>query len=99
LKRHATHLVPAKWRDPYDRVSDIAFTDGLDRDRGVGRILMSAEIIRFNLRFNRRRAPLCLPAIAFRSAAEADDLSMDHVDTAPCDHVWPDQTAPATTET
>jgi hypothetical protein len=50
---------------------------------------VSAEIIRFMRRPNRRRAPTDFPTIAFRSAAAPDDLSMDHVDTAPYEYGAP----------
>ena len=50
---------------------------------------MSAEIIQFIPRPNRDRGPTDVPSIAFRSAARPDDLTMDHVDTAPCEILWP----------
>ncbi len=60
---------------------------------------MSAEIIRFIRGPKRHRELSDFPTIAFRSAARADDLAMDHADTAPCEYVPPDETAPTSTET
>ena len=48
---------------------------------------MSAKIIAFVPRRNRKREPMHLPLATFRSALRPDDLSMDHVDTAPCEYV------------
>jgi len=62
---------------------------GMARDRGLGGIFMSAEIIRFIARPDRNRGPTDFPTIAFRSATGPDDLTMDHVDTAACEVVWP----------
>ena len=47
---------------------------------------MSAEIIPFVPRHRRKRDPAYFP----EPAAMADDLVMDHVDTSPCEYVWPD---------
>jgi len=62
---------------------------GMARDRGLGGIFVSAEIIRFIARPDRNRGPTDFPTIAFRSATGPDDLTMDHVDTAACEVVWP----------
>jgi hypothetical protein len=69
----------------HDRVFDIARACGLDRYRGVGGICMSADIIQFVSRSRHERAAPEFPAIAFRSAPRPDDLTMDHVDTSPCE--------------
>jgi hypothetical protein len=45
---------------------------------------VSAEIIRFMPQPNHHREQTDFPAIAFRSAAQ-------HVDTSPCEYVWPDE--------
>ena len=47
---------------------------------------MSAEIVQFIPRENRRSRPNDV-ATEFRSAIGPDDLTMDHVDTAPCEYV------------
>jgi hypothetical protein len=47
---------------------------------------MSADIIRFIPRPDTARERTDFPTIAFRSAVKPDDLVMDHVDTAPCEH-------------
>jgi hypothetical protein len=52
-------------------------------------MLMSAEIIQFIPRPNHHREQTDFPTIAFRSATGPDDLTMDHVDTAACEVVWP----------
>ena len=67
------------------------------RHRLVGGIVVSAEIIQFIPRPKWRRqsadgsiadfSSTDFPTIAFRSVRRADDLVMDHVDTAPCDYV------------
>jgi hypothetical protein len=75
----------------HDRVSG--------RDRGVGGIVVSAEIIRFIRGPKRAREHSDFPTIAFRSAARPDDLAMDHADTAPCEYVRPDETDSAAAET
>jgi hypothetical protein len=51
---------------------------------------MSAEIIRFIPRPN-RRGPTDFPTIAFRSEVPSKDLATEHVDTAPCELAWPDE--------
>ncbi len=51
---------------------------------------MSAEIIQFIPRPNHDRETTDFPTIAFHSAARPDDLTMDHVDTSPCEIVWPE---------
>ena len=51
---------------------------------------MSAEIIQFIPPPNQSRDQTVFPPIAFRSAAQPDDLTMGSVDTSPCEHVWPD---------
>jgi hypothetical protein len=50
---------------------------------------MSADIIPFIARPPRKLDPRDFPTIAFRSAPRPDDLTMDHVDTALCEHLWP----------
>jgi hypothetical protein len=52
----------------------------------MGGIFVSAEIVRFIRGPRRGRGRSDFPAIAFRSAAWPDDLVMDHVDTAACEH-------------
>lgn len=47
---------------------------------------MSAEIIQFIPRPNRRRFLSEFPA-ATQSAFRADDLTMGHTDTAPCEYL------------
>jgi hypothetical protein len=51
---------------------------------------MSAEIIRFIPRPNRNREAEDFSTFGSRSAARPDDLTMDHVDKAPCECVWSD---------
>jgi hypothetical protein len=48
---------------------------------------VSAKIIAFVPRLNRKREPMHLPLAAFRSALRPDDLSMDHADTAQYEYV------------
>jgi hypothetical protein len=48
---------------------------------------VSAEIIQFIRGPKHKCAPSDFPTIAFRSAAGPNDLTMDHVDTAPCEYV------------
>jgi hypothetical protein len=48
----------------------------------MGRIRMSAEIIQFIRRPRHNREQTDFPTIVFRTSVP-DDLSMDHVDTAP----------------
>jgi hypothetical protein len=52
----------------------------------VGGIFVSAEIIPFIPRQLRRNLPVNFPG-ASRSAIQLDDLTMDHVDTAPCEYL------------
>jgi hypothetical protein len=78
----------------HDRVFDIARACGPDRDRAVGGVFMSADIIQFIPRSHRDRAATDFSTIAFRSAPRSDDLTMDHVDTSPseswpCEYCWP----------
>ena len=75
--------------DQHDRVSDIALIGRPDRNRGVGGSFMSAKIIQFAPRRHRERKEMEFSAIASRSALRPDDLTMDHVDTSPCEYVWP----------
>jgi hypothetical protein len=76
--------------DQHDRVSDIALIGRPDRDRGLGGSFMSAKIVQFVPRRNRRRKEMEFSTIASRSAPRPDDLTMDHVDTSPCEYVRPD---------
>ena len=76
--------------DPHDRVPDIALIGRPDRNRGVGGPFMSAEIIQFASRPNRKHKEMASSTIAFRSAPRPDDLTMDHVDTSPGECAWPD---------
>ena len=48
---------------------------------------MSAEIIQFVPRPNRRRTLADL-TVATRSPIREDDLTMGHADTAPCEYVF-----------
>jgi hypothetical protein len=50
---------------------------------------MSAEIIQFIPRSRHERAAADFPTMIFRSAPRPDDLTMDHVDTALCEHFRP----------
>jgi hypothetical protein len=52
--------------------------------------LMSAKIIQFAPRPHRERRAMEFSTIASRSVPQPDDLTMDHVDTSPCEYVWPD---------
>jgi hypothetical protein len=72
----------------HDRVPDIACTGGPGRDRAVGGIFVSAEIIPFIPRPN-RRSRLAEFLNQTRSAIRQDDLTMDHADTVPCESDWP----------
>jgi hypothetical protein len=76
--------------DQHDRVSDITLIGRPDRDRGLGGSFMSAKIIQFAPRPHRERREMEFSTIASRSAPQPDDLTMDHVDTSPCEYVWPD---------
>jgi hypothetical protein len=52
---------------------------------------MSAKIIQLIPRQDRKRGLICFPTIAFgRARRRDDDLSRDHVDTAPCEYVGPE---------
>jgi hypothetical protein len=77
-------------RGRHDRLSDIARTGGLARDYCVGGVPVSAAIIPFVLREKCESKPSSFPAVAFRPAIRPDDLTMDHVDTAPCEYVRPE---------
>jgi hypothetical protein len=91
---HAAHLIS----DPEtttsregarnDSVSDLARLGWPDRDRIMGGFFVSAEIIPFTPRPNRRNQLADFPG-ATRSAVRPDDLTMDHADTAPCEYLWP----------
>jgi len=72
----------------HDRVFDFARFGRPGRDRSVGGVFMSAEIIRFIPRPN-HRGPTDFPAIAFRSEAPPKDHAAEQVDTAPCELAWP----------
>jgi hypothetical protein len=74
----------------HGRVFDIARACGLARDRGVGGICMSADVIQFIPRPNPAREPTDLPTMAFRFVPRSDDLTMDHVDTSPCEYLRPE---------
>ncbi len=50
---------------------------------------MSAKIVRLVPRPNRKTGQTDFPTIAFRPAPRPDDLTMDHVDTSPCEYVPP----------
>jgi hypothetical protein len=76
-------------RGQHDRISDIAVTGWPRRHRSVGRTRMSVAIIRLIPRPNRNRKAEDFSTFESRSAALPDDLTMDHVDTAPCEYVWP----------
>jgi hypothetical protein len=54
---------------------------------------VSAAIIPFVLREKCKSKPSNFPAVAFRPALLLDDLTMDHVDTAPCEYVRPEMRA------
>jgi hypothetical protein len=51
---------------------------------------MSAEIIRLILPPDRNRKPEDCSLMVFHSVARPDDLTMDHLDSTPCEHVWSD---------
>jgi hypothetical protein len=50
---------------------------------------VSAEIIAFVPRLDRKRESTHSPSAAFRSAPSPDDLTMDHVDASPCEYIPP----------
>ena len=91
---HAAHLIPdletttSKEGARHDHVSDLARLGWPDRDRIMGGIFVSAEIIPFTPRPKRGSGPIDFSA-ASRSAIRPDDLTMDHADTAPCEYLWP----------
>lgn len=82
-------MIPIK-RGLHDRVSDIARIGRPGRDRGMGGIVVSAEIIQFIRGPRHHREQSDFPTIVFRSAARPDDLVMDHADTAPSEYVRPE---------
>jgi hypothetical protein len=51
---------------------------------------MSGEIIRFIRKPRHDCEPTDFPTIAFRAPIQSDDLTMDHVEAPPCDHVRPE---------
>jgi hypothetical protein len=59
---------------------------------------MSAEIIQFIPRPYYDRECNDFPTISFRSVARPDDLTMDHVDTCPCEYRWLDECDPASSD-
>jgi hypothetical protein len=91
---HAAHLISdletttSKEAARHDRISDFACIGGPDRDRIMGEIFVSAEIIPFTSRPKRGSGPADFSSTS-RSAIRPDDLAMDHVDTAPCEYLWP----------
>lgn len=68
-----------------DRVSDLARARVPGRNRGAGRSVVSAEVVRFIPRPRSGSEATDFPTIAFRSVAAVDD----HLDTAPCEYVVP----------
>jgi hypothetical protein len=69
-----------------DRVSDLARADVPDRDRGVRRNGVSAEIIRLiPCRRRNSNETTDFPTIVFRFPAKPDT----HADTVPCEYVAP----------
>jgi hypothetical protein len=74
-------------RRTHDRVSDSARIGRPGRDRGVGGIFVSAEILRLIARPDRFRGPTDFPMIVSRSAAGPENP----IDMLPCEHVWPDK--------
>jgi hypothetical protein len=91
---HAAYLISdpetttSKQGARHDSVSDFARFGWPDRDRIMGGIFVSAEIIPFTPRPKRGSGPTDFSA-ASRSAIRPDDLTMDHADTAPCEYLWP----------
>jgi hypothetical protein len=51
----------------------------------MGSFVVSAEIIPFVPRLDRKRDPVHFPIAAYRSPPRPNDLTMDHADTAPCE--------------
>jgi len=70
----------------HDRVPDIARTGRPLGNRTVGGICVSAEVIPFIPRPNRRNE---LTEFLYRSVIQHDDLTMDHADTELCASIWP----------
>lgn len=84
---YVTYFIYKK-RGRYDRISNIARTGWLGRDRVFGEIFVSAEIIRFIRDPKQRRKLENCRIIALRSTMQPDDLVMDHVDTSACERDW-----------
>jgi hypothetical protein len=80
------HIGSSTAGDQHDHLFDIACTGGPRRNRSVGGPVMSAEIIGFIPRPDRKHKPEDRSMMVFRAAAQLDDLTMDHVDAAPCDY-------------
>jgi hypothetical protein len=74
----------------HDRVSDFPRIGRPGRDRRLGGIVVSAEIIQFIRGPKRDGDHSDFPTIAFRSAARPNDLVMDHADAAPNEDVHPE---------
>jgi hypothetical protein len=74
-------------RGQHDGLPGIAFLGGPDHDRGMGGVVVSAEVIPFVPRLNRRRKPVHFPPASLHPTPRPDDLTMDHVDTAPCEYL------------
>jgi hypothetical protein len=55
----------------------------------MGWIGMSAKIVRFIPRKSGNTGQTDFPTIAFCPVPRPDDLTMDHVDTSPCEYVPP----------
>jgi len=72
----------------HDRMSDLARTGRPGRDRSVGGIFVSAEIIPFIARPSRRNGWTEF-LNQTRSGIQLDDLTMDHADAPPCASIWP----------
>jgi hypothetical protein len=51
---------------------------------------MSGEIIRLIRKPGRDCERTDFPTIAFRAPIQPDDLTVDHVEAPPCDHVQPE---------
>jgi hypothetical protein len=71
----------------HDRAPDSARIGRFGRDRGVGGIFVSAEILRLIARPDRFRGQTDFPMIASRSAAGPENP----IDMLPHEHVWPDE--------
>ena len=91
---HAAHLISdpettiSKEGARHDRISDLARLGWPDRDRIMGGIFVSAEIIPFTPGPRCRREFVDFRARSL-SAVRPDDLTMDHADTAPCEYLSP----------